>query len=76
MRKRGISDLEWVDREGWRKCENIKNLYIIKIIIIIIIIIIINYAASYCIIRFSSSLWSLLHSLFAFLLGQNIRLDP
>ena len=37
MRERGIGDLEWVDREGWRikvytlgreRCENLKNLYI------------------------------------------------
>ena len=38
MRERGIGDLEWNDREAWRKkiiftlgterCENIKNLYL------------------------------------------------
>ena len=49
MRERGIGDLEWNDREAWRKkiiftlgterCENIKNLHINKYIIIIIIII-------------------------------------
>ena len=50
MREREIGDLEWVDRDGWKKkikikkyslgterCENIKNLYTNKEIIIIII---------------------------------------
>ena len=45
MGERGISDLKWVDREGWRKftlgtvkCENTKKLYINKLVIIISII--------------------------------------
>ena len=47
MRKKGINNMEWIDREEWRRkinlrtkrCRNIDTLYINKIIIIIIVII-------------------------------------